>query len=207
MKAPTATPPSLNGRPGSGSRATSPSAPNMGGHSMVAKRATSPKIPRPKNAASRATSPLAGSLSSRTSPAASRAGSPPAPSGSGAQKRKATEDGSIPPKPKKQRPAGELNAQKLIDWLEKTEKASTRDCIAAFAGYTHNEEAKKLFTRLVKEVAILKGGFLVLRPGGLSCFMPWDVLLTPVRCAGSGRGSCGLVSPLRVTRRSSWLLY
>lgn len=183
-------PPVRQGDLKGGSRATSPVTSSLGGHSIVAKRATSPKVPKPKaNTLSRGNSPLG---SRATSPVAnSRATSPaaagPTPSGSQkpSNKRKATDDLSpgsptpgtpngIPPKPKKRKalgtgsgpaaiPAGELEDKMVIDWLKNTPNASTRDCIQHFTPYLTDEAKKSKFTALVKEVAQLKGGVLVLR--------------------------------------------
>ncbi|KII95213.1 hypothetical protein PLICRDRAFT_97799 [Plicaturopsis crispa FD-325 SS-3] len=148
---------------GSGSRATSPAA-SGGGHSIVAKRATSPKIPsKPKvNGVSRGNSPLANG-----SPPGSRATSPvnagtPKPS----NKRKATDDPSGKAKKRTKAqvpPAGALEDHMVIDWLRNTPNASTRDCIQHFTPYLTDEAKKAKFTALVKEVAQLKGGVLVLR--------------------------------------------
>ncbi|KAK7470644.1 transcription factor IIF subunit tfg1 [Stygiomarasmius scandens] len=160
----------------SGSRATSPT-PGLGGHSVVAKRATSPKAPKLKsNNASRASSPLAGA-SRATSPVAV---SPVAQNGL-QKKRKAEEtptsptspNGNGPPKPKKRKsqpagaavatPTGPLEDRLLIEWLKNTPNASTRECIQYFTPYLTDEEKKSKFTALVKEVATLKNGVLVLR--------------------------------------------
>ncbi len=51
----------------------------------------------------------------------------------------------------------------LIEWLRNTPNATTRDCIHHFTPYLKTEEKKQNFTRLVKDVATLKGGVLVLR--------------------------------------------
>ncbi|KAI6047182.1 hypothetical protein EDC04DRAFT_2556516 [Pisolithus marmoratus] len=177
---------------GVGSRAASPApATGMGGHSVVAKRATSPKAPKPS--VSRGNSPLGGTSSRAGSPAGSRATSPTAstsknavspPAGSAtiSQKRKATDDlsgaapptatsnGNAPPKPKKRKPLpigppidGELEEKMLIDWLQNTPSATTRDCIQHFTPYLTNEDKKARFTAMVKEVAQLKGGILILK--------------------------------------------
>ena len=179
--------------PGSGSRATSPApSQSMGGHSLMAKRATSPKAPKVKAAnvsrgnsplsgqspASRATSPVAGSRA--TSPVAN-AGSPGSDGASTSMKRKATDEISNnavngttngaqgTPKLKKRKAvpaggaAGELDEKMVIDWLKNTPSASTRDCIQHFTPYLTDEAKKTKFTALVKEVAQLKGGVLVLR--------------------------------------------
>lgn len=51
----------------------------------------------------------------------------------------------------------------VIDWLRNTPDASTRDCIQHFTPYLTDEAKKVKFTSLIKEVAQLKGGVLVLR--------------------------------------------
>ncbi|OBZ76597.1 Transcription initiation factor IIF subunit alpha [Grifola frondosa] len=171
------------------SRATSPvPASSHGGHIVVAKRATSPKVPKAKTGVpSRAGSPLIGH--GPTSPTASRATSPvaptspaagasvggPAPMGAGtsavkALKRKATDDGQTAVgKPKKRKahlpPGGvELEDRMVIEWLKNTPNATTRDCILHFTPYLTDEAKKVKFTALVKEVAQLSKGVLVLRP-------------------------------------------
>ncbi|RPD67135.1 Rap30/74 interaction domain-containing protein [Lentinus tigrinus ALCF2SS1-7] len=156
------------------SRATSP-VPNHGGHSIVAKRATSPKMPKPKTGIpSRAGSPLASP--NGASPPASRATSPVAANGAAVSpggkllKRKATEEGTTTatdgaPRPKKRKaPAGELEDRMVIDWLRNTPNATTRECIQHFTKYLTDEAKKSKFTALVKEVAQLSGGVLILRP-------------------------------------------
>lgn len=175
---------------GAASSATSPGpVSGMGGHSVVAKRATSPKAPKPS--VSRGNSPLSGppgTSSQVASPSGSRATSPVAGASKGASapgtpstnKRKAPDDqggasptattnGTIPPKPKKRKPLppgpidGELEERMLIEWLQSTPNASTRDCIQHFTPYLTSEAKKARFTALVKEVAQLKGGVLVLK--------------------------------------------
>ena len=58
---------------------------------------------------------------------------------------------------------GELEDSMVIDWLRKTANANTRDCIVHFTPYLTDEGKKVKFTTLIKEVAQLKGGLLVLR--------------------------------------------
>ncbi|THG95799.1 hypothetical protein EW026_g5906 [Hermanssonia centrifuga] len=162
-----------------GSRATSPvPMPGHGGHSVVAKRATSPKAPKLKpNGTSRAGSPLAGA-SRPTSPVGSPPGlseslpavQSPNVAGKPSNKRKAEEGGqagAAKPKKRKAQPGaavnGELEDWMLVEWLKQTPNASTRDCIQYFTPYLTTEEKKQNFTKLVKEVAQLKGGVLVLR--------------------------------------------
>ncbi|TFK43529.1 hypothetical protein BDQ12DRAFT_675125 [Crucibulum laeve] len=167
--------------------------PSLGGHSVLAKRATSPKPPKPKTSngsransplGSRASSPVAGSRA--TSPMGTvsngaRAESP------GIQKvnnkRKAEESpsstnvshapngGNQAPKVKKRKAtahdssplsSAELEAM-LVGWLMNTPNATTRDCIHHFTRYLTDAEKKSEFSNLVKKVAQLKGGVLVLR--------------------------------------------
>ncbi|EIN10618.1 hypothetical protein PUNSTDRAFT_51226 [Punctularia strigosozonata HHB-11173 SS5] len=181
---PASKPDTPRGRNGSlpNSRATSPV--GHGGHSIVAKRATSPKAPKLKtNGGSRATSPLAGSASRATSPVASgsRAGSPVAQSPSGPRqgnKRKADDGVSAAPSPgagggdgtggqpkaKKRKAVGELNEQMVVDWLKATPTPKIRDCISHFTPYLSTPEIKKRFTQIVKEVARVRDGQMVLKP-------------------------------------------
>ncbi|KAK0468365.1 transcription initiation factor [Desarmillaria tabescens] len=178
---PSTSQPALNGSK-SDVRATSPA--SLSGHSLVAKRATSPKAPKLKPnggsrggspLASRATSPVPVSNSRATSPVAgagSRAGSPVLQNG---KKRKADEGAASPqgsgqvgpPKPKKRKsnagPVPPLEDRMVIEWLKNTPNASTRDCIQHFTPFLRDEGKKAKFTALVKEVAQLKDGVLVLR--------------------------------------------
>jgi transcription initiation factor TFIIF subunit alpha len=88
------------------------------------------------------------------------------------------------PKPKKRRataamlgPDGqpiELEDSMVIEWLRNTPNAKTRDCISHFTPYLRTDEQKAKFTALIKEVAQLKNGILVLRSA---------------YCGGSGVGS------------------
>ena len=77
------------------------------------------------------------------------------------------------PKPKKRRataamlgPDGqpiELEDNMVVEWLRNTPNAKTRDCISHFTPYLRTDEQKAKFTSLIKEVAQLKNGILVLR--------------------------------------------
>lgn len=169
------------------SRATSPVPPGHGGHSVVAMRATSPKAPKLKatNGSNHAASPLAGGGSRATSPvgtgASGRGESPPVPGADGVKtgnKRKATEEpmsptatssaGGAPSKAKKRKATvsgGEITQQMLVEWLVNTPNATTKDCIQYFSSYLPKEDKQKKqgFADLVKEVATLKDGVLVLR--------------------------------------------
>ncbi|KAL0950030.1 hypothetical protein HGRIS_010038 [Hohenbuehelia grisea] len=155
---------------------SSPSTPNLslGGHSVVAKRATSPKAPKLKSTpGSRAGSPLASRASSPTAAGSpgvtgSRATSP----SKGSNKRKADEGVSPaanggPPKPKKRKPTGppvgELEDRMVIEWLRNSPPSTTRECIAHFTLYLTDDAKKAKFTGLVREIATLKNGKLVLR--------------------------------------------
>ncbi|KAG7096958.1 hypothetical protein E1B28_004355 [Marasmius oreades] len=170
-----ASPPLQNLRNGSASPL--PSAPNSpsSGHSIVAKRATSPKVPKLKTEnGSRASSPLA----------SSRAGSPVSTTNGQTQpqlkKRKAEDSvpsptsptGQQQPKAKKRKntiqsgppvPTGPLEEWMLVDWLKNTPNASTRECIQHFGPYLTDETEKSRFTALVKELASLKNGKLILK--------------------------------------------
>ena len=170
---PKAPAPKLKAKPGS--RATSPLA-------GVGSRASSPVPPSAGVAA------VPGTLNSHV-------GSPPVTSGSStstpkpaAVKRKA--DDASPsgaatpagqPKPKKRKPTGtssstspistpitastQLTRELLVQWLENTPNATTRDCIQYFQPCLTDESKKLGFTRMVKELAHLKSGTLVLKPG------------------------------------------
>jgi transcription initiation factor TFIIF subunit alpha len=134
--------------------------PTQNGHSLVAKRATSPKAPREQAKTGRAGSPLA---QTSTTPSSPTSATKPL-----SHKRKAEEGG--PPSeasaPKKRRRAtvdGELEDSTVIDWLRKTPNASTRDCIDNFTPYIRDERKKAKFIALIKEIAQLKGGVLVLK--------------------------------------------
>ncbi|KAH9938632.1 uncharacterized protein B0H18DRAFT_925141 [Fomitopsis serialis] len=180
----------IKGEP-SDSRPTSPVIPSHGGHSALAKRAMSPKMPKlESNGMGRATSPLAvGSVKSpngsrAVSPAhgGSRAGSPTSPvspavangvNGSAKpndKKRKASDDPNT--KPKKRKALPPLDDRTVIEWLRQTPNAATRDCIHHFQPYLTDSVKKHRFTTLVKEVAQLKDGVLVLRPAYQSVGAP-----------------------------------
>ncbi|KAI0269143.1 hypothetical protein BC834DRAFT_864955 [Gloeopeniophorella convolvens] len=92
-------------------------------------------------------------VASAPSPAASAAGGPPK-----LKKRRATAamlgpDGQ----------PIELEDSMVIEWLRNTPNAKTRDCISHFTPYLRTDEQKGKFTALIKEVAQLKNGILVLR--------------------------------------------
>ena len=81
-------------------------------------------------------------------------------------KRKA-DDNAVPsdgaPRPKKRKAPGELEDRMVIEWLRNTPNATTRECIQHFTRYLTDEPKKARFTALVKEVAQLSNGVLVLR--------------------------------------------
>lgn len=140
--------------------------PTQSGHSLVAKRATSPKVPRDQPKTGRAGSPLAqvsttpGSPTSATKPSshkrkAEETGSPGNANG--------TANGTAPKKRRKAAADGELEDSMVIEWLRNAPNASTRDCIQHFTPYLTDETKKVKFTSLIKDVAQLKGGVLVLR--------------------------------------------
>lgn len=82
-------------------------------------------------------------------------------------KRKA-DDNAVPsdgaPRPKKRKAPGELEDRMVIEWLRNTPNATTRECIMHFTRYLTDDAKKTKFTALVKEVAQLSNGVLVLRP-------------------------------------------
>lgn len=151
-----------------------PTSPNLGGHSVVAKRATSPKAHKLLNQSkpnspmnSRATSPITGSRA--TSPTANI-------QNFAGNKRKAddTANANSPsahsqPKAKRRREVAPVTPEEmkalLIEWLKITPKgkATTRECIQHFTPYLTDQEKKTEFTKLVREIAVLKEGHLVLR--------------------------------------------
>jgi len=156
-----------------------PTSPSLGGHSVVAKRATSPKAHKLLNQNrsnstmdSRATSPITGS----------RATSPTANIGNFAgNKRKADDTANATsssahgqPKAKRRREFAPVTPEEmkalLIEWLKTTskEKATTRECIQHFTPYLTDQEKKAEFTKLVREIAVLKEGHLVLRASAVS---------------------------------------
>jgi transcription initiation factor TFIIF subunit alpha len=57
----------------------------------------------------------------------------------------------------------ELEDNMVVEWLRNTPNAKTRDCISHFTPYLRTDEQKAKFTALIKEVAQLKNGVLVLR--------------------------------------------
>jgi transcription initiation factor TFIIF subunit alpha len=165
-----------------GSRATSPAAPALGGHSVVAKRATSPKAPKAKtNGVGHVNSPLSGGPSSRaTSPATgSRAGSPAAtspatPIQKPTKKRKATDEpgpnaqspGANSAKKRKSMAAADappVEAKTVIDWLRNTPGATTKDCIKQFTKYLKDKPKRDQFTTMMRQLAVVKDGVLMLR--------------------------------------------
>jgi len=77
---------------------------------------------------------------------------------------------TAPPKPKKRKPLpsgpspeGELEEKMLVEWLQNTPNATTLDCIRHFTPYLTTGAKKAKFTAMVKEVAQLRGGILILR--------------------------------------------
>lgn len=147
---------------------------------MVAKRAAGDKVSKPN--ISRGNSPTGSRATSPVSQAASPTASGPV--ANGQKKRKAEElpngtplsgTGSAAalaaPKPKKRKaqPAvpstmstAELKGL-LVEWLKNTPEATTRECIHHFSPYLTDQERKAELIGLVKEVAQLKNGMLILR--------------------------------------------
>lgn len=170
---------SLGGHSVVAKRATSPKGPKT--KSANVSRGNSPLSGVPGG--SRATSPVAGTRA--TSPPAGGSkglvGSPTNAMPKPANKRKVDEvsgagptsgaiNGTNAPKPKKRKPLptgpapeGELEEKMLIEWLQNTPNATTRDCIQHFTPYLTSEAKKARFTAMVKEVAQLKSGILILK--------------------------------------------
>ncbi|KAI0921869.1 hypothetical protein AcW1_004272 [Taiwanofungus camphoratus] len=148
-----------------------PSSPSRPGSPLASGRPTSPY-------ASRATSPVASPAAGigTESPVSAQSPTSPGAPSKPTNKRKATEEpapnGAVagaPSKPKKRKavlpPGGvELEDRMVIEWLRNTPGATTRDCIHHFTPYLTDEVKKTRFTALVKEVAQLSKGVLVLRP-------------------------------------------
>ncbi|KAJ3741128.1 transcription initiation factor [Lentinula detonsa] len=182
--------PGLGGHSVVAKRATSPKAPKPKPNPANTGRSGSPLASR----ANSPVAPVAagGTIGAASPPTpGSRAGSPTAVNGvpngqTQNKKRKAEDAGSPPPnsptnngvpKAKKRKahptssavvavPTGPLEDRLLIEWLKNTPtaNASTRECIQYFTPYLTDEEKKAQFTGLVKEIAQLKNGVLVLRP-------------------------------------------
>ncbi|KAJ3985903.1 transcription initiation factor [Lentinula detonsa] len=182
--------PGLGGHSVVAKRATSPKAPKPKQNPANTGRSGSPLASR----ANSPVAPVAagGTIGAASPPTpGSRAGSPTAVNGvpngqTQNKKRKAEDAGSPPPnsptnngvpKAKKRKahptssavvatPTGPLEDRLLIEWLKNTPtaNASTRECIQYFTPYLTDEEKKAQFTGLVKEIAQLKNGVLVLRP-------------------------------------------
>jgi transcription initiation factor TFIIF subunit alpha len=72
-------------------------------------------------------------------------------------------------------PQTHLTESLLIQWLSNTPNATTRDCIHYFQACLTDDGKKARFTKMVKDVAALKGGVLYLKPRG----------------AGAGAGAAG----------------
>lgn len=131
------------------------------------------------------TSPLAngqnGTSSVTPSSAGSRAGSPAA-SGTGtpvqkSKKRKATDEqpGTNNPPPagasssKKRKPmtpsdGPPVEAKTVIEWLKNTPGATTKDCIKQFTKFLQDKVKREQFTAMMKQLAVVKDGVLMLRP-------------------------------------------
>ncbi|KIJ70562.1 hypothetical protein HYDPIDRAFT_164557 [Hydnomerulius pinastri MD-312] len=171
--------PGMGGHSVVAKRATSPKAPKL--KSANVSRGNSPLSGAP-GAGSRATSPVAGSrATSPVSGGSKGPGNPTSPPAKPTNKRKADEvsgggasssavNGAGAPKPKKRKPLpagpppdGELEERMLIEWLQNTPNATTRDCIQHFTPYLTSEAKKAKFTAMVKEVAQLSKGVLILK--------------------------------------------
>jgi transcription initiation factor TFIIF subunit alpha len=78
------------------------------------------------------------------------------------------------PKAKKRREVVPVTPEEmqtmLIEWLKTSprEKATTRECIQHFTPYLTDQVKKAEFSKLVRDVAMLKDGILVLRASAAS---------------------------------------
>lgn len=169
-------PASMGGHSVVAKRATSPKAPKLKTTSTSSGRVTSVQ-----GTGSRATSPVTGSRATSPSAPIKSPGSPKPNGQPISNKRKATDDlggnaasaGAVVngvPKPKKRRalptvppPDGELEEKMLVEWLQNKPNATTRDCIQYFTPYLTTDAKKAKFTAMVKEVAQMRGGILILR--------------------------------------------
>jgi len=173
--------PGLGGHSMVAKRATSPKVPKL--KSTNASRSGSPLA---TSRAGSPVSPIAAPGSRAVSPNASTTVNGAQNGHQQTKKRKAEDAGSPSPtsptgnglpKPKKRKaqvtasapvamPTGPLEGRLLVEWLKNTPtaNASTRECIQYFTPYLTDEEKKAQFTVLVKEIAQLKNGVLVLRP-------------------------------------------
>jgi transcription initiation factor TFIIF subunit alpha len=169
-------PASMGGHSVVAKRATSPKAPKLKTTSTNSGRVTSVQ-----GTGSRATSPVTGSRATSPSAPTKSPGSPKPNGQPVSNKRKATDDlgGNAAsagaavngvPKPKKRRalptvppPDGELEEKMLVEWLQNKPNATTRDCIQYFTPYLTTDAKKAKFTAMVKEVAQMRGGILILR--------------------------------------------
>lgn len=139
-------------------------------------RATSPKPPRPGLNGARGTSPLANGQVSPTN--GSRASSPVV-DASGqkmSKKRKATEEPSgtaqapgvsVPAKKRKPTALSDsppVDAKTVIEWLKNTPGATTKDCIKQFTKFLQDKAKREQFTAMMKQLAVVKDGVLMLRP-------------------------------------------
>lgn len=153
--------------------------PTLGGHSLVAKRAAGDKVSKPN--ISRGNSPAGSRATSPVSQASSPTASGQVTSGQ-KLKRKAEELPNGPPVPGATGPATAPRPKKrkaqpavpstmstaelkglLVEWLKNTPEATTRECIHHFSPYLTDQERKAELIGLVKEVAQLKNGMLILR--------------------------------------------
>ncbi|KAG1783327.1 hypothetical protein EV702DRAFT_1061321 [Suillus placidus] len=169
-------PASMGGHSVVAKRATSPKAPKLKTTSTNSGRVTSGQ-----GTGSRATSPVTGSRATSPSALAKGPGSPRPNGQPMSNKRKAADDigGNAAsagaavngaPKPKKRKPLpivpppdGELEEKMLVEWLQNKPNATTRDCIQHFTPYLTTDAKKAKFTVMVKEVAQMRGGILILR--------------------------------------------
>jgi len=125
---------------------------------MVAKRATSPH----KGKVSRGNSPLSNVGSSRATSAVS-----PTVAQMPNKKRKATDETSVGSSSKKRKSVPTegppVEASTVIEWLRNTPGATTKDCIKQFTKYLKDKPKRDQFTAMMRQLAVVKDGVLMLR--------------------------------------------
>jgi len=56
-----------------------------------------------------------------------------------------------------------VEAKTVIDWLRNTPGATTKDCIKQFTKYLKDKPKRDQFTAMMRQLAIVKDGVLMLR--------------------------------------------
>jgi transcription initiation factor TFIIF subunit alpha len=56
-----------------------------------------------------------------------------------------------------------VEAKTVIDWLRNTPGATTKDCIKQFTKYLKDKPKRDQFTTMMRQLAVVKDGVLMLR--------------------------------------------